>query len=172
MSSSRTAFTSLVLTGLLFPITLQAETVDLEIPAGPVILELYGNIGRTNSGDAARFDMEMLRALPVHALETTTSVTDGVRHFEGFLMRDLLELVSAQGEIVRAIALNDYLIDIPVEDFIQFDVLVAYEMDGEPLHVRDKGPLWIVYPRDDHRELQDIRFDYRWVWQLYRLDIQ
>lgn len=27
-------------------------------------------------------------------------------------------------------------------------------------------------PRDDHAELQDLRYDYRWVWQLDHLEIR
>lgn len=73
---------------------------------------------------------------------------------------------------MTAIALNDYAVDIPTADFYAYDVLVAYRMDGATLNRNDKGPLWIVYPRDDHAALQDIRYDYRWVWQLYRLDVQ
>jgi hypothetical protein len=95
-----------------------------------------------------------------------------VRKFDGFLMRDLLKLVGAEGATVSASALNDYVIEFAAEEFERFDVLVAYEMDGEPLLPSDKGPLWIVYPRDQHPELQDIRYDYRWVWQLRRLDIR
>ncbi|WP_377046978.1 molybdopterin-dependent oxidoreductase [Roseibium salinum] len=99
-------------------------------------------------------------------------MTDGPQHFEGFLMRDLLELVGAKGEIATAHALNDYVIDIPMSDFERFDVLVAMKMNGRRLTARDKGPLWIVYPRDDVGELQDIRYDYRWVWQLDSLTVQ
>ena len=116
--------------------------------------------------------METLKALPAARLETTTAVTDGVRQFDGFLMRDLLDFIGADGSTVTAIALNDYAIDIAVDEFSRFDILVAYEMDGEPLLPSDKGPLWIVYPRDQHAELQDIRYDYRWVWQLRWLDIR
>lgn len=105
-------------------------------------------------------------------METTTVVTDGVKRFDGFLMRDLLAYVGADGGTVTAIALNDYVIDIPMEDFSRFDVLVATSMDGTRLLPSDKGPLWIVYPRDDHQELQDIRYDYRWVWQLIELDVR
>ena len=87
-------------------------------------------------------------------------------------MRDLLALVGARSTTVTASALNDYVIDFAADEFERFDVLVAYEMDGEPLLPSDKGPLWIVYPRDQHAELQDIRYDYRWVWQLRRLDVE
>ena len=37
---------------------------------------------------------------------------------------------------------------------------------------RDKGPVWIVYPRDNHGVLADIRYDMRWVWQLVALHVQ
>lgn len=141
-------------------------------PKAPPILEVRGSASRVDAEGPAQFDMEMLKALPAAKLETTTAVTDGVRRFKGFLMRDLLAHVGAQGTSVTARALNDYAIEIAIEEFDRFDVLVAYEMDGEPLLPSDKGPLWIVYPRDQHAELQDIRFDYRWVWQLRWLEIR
>lgn len=144
----------------------------LAIPEGPFVLEVRGGISRTNIDGAAYFDMEMLKALPSARLETSTAVTDGVRRFGGFLMRDLLAHVGARGSTVIARALNDYMIEIEINEFDRYDVLVAYEMDGEPLLSSDKGPLWIVYPRDQHAALKDIRYDYRWVWQLQRLDIR
>jgi hypothetical protein len=59
-------------------------------PQGEVILRILGNVAQPNAGDEAHFDREMIEALPRHALETTTSVTDGVNLFEGVLMRDIL----------------------------------------------------------------------------------
>ncbi len=150
-----------------------AGTVDtLPSPGDELVLEVHGAILNANREDAALFDMDMLKALPAVQLETTTAVTDGVRRFEGFLMRDLLRQVQATGSTITASALNDYVIEFSADEFDRYDVLVAYEMDGEPLLPSDKGPLWIVYPRDQHLELQDIRYDYRWVWQLRRLDIK
>lgn len=149
-----------------------AQDSSLANPSGEVLLTITGNIEKTNEGDAALFDRDMLQALPERTLETSTVVTDGVKLFEGFLMRDLLDHVEAEGETVTASALNDYIIEIPMEDFRRFDVLVATHMGGKRLSPRDKGPLWIVYPRDAHGELQDIRYDYRWVWQLIELDVK
>lgn len=141
-------------------------------PQGTPVLEVHGSISNANEQGVAIFDMAMLRALPSVRVETTTAVTDRVRSFDGFLMRDLLALVGATGSTIIASALNDYTIEFPADEFHRYDVLVAYEMDGEPLLPSDKGPLWIIYPRDQNLELQDIRYDYRWVWQLRRLDIR
>ncbi|WP_099826497.1 molybdopterin-dependent oxidoreductase [Oceaniglobus indicus] len=135
---------------------------------GDAILRITGNV----TGGAVAFDLDDLHDLPRVTLETSTVVTDGIHRFTGVLMRDLLAGVEADGDTVTATALNDYAVDIPVADFRDYDVIVAYAMDGTPLDRADKGPLWIVYPRDDHTALQDIRYDYRWVWQLARLDIR
>lgn len=150
----------------------QASAAALPVPDSPPLLRVSGEIARTNVGDEAHFDRALLTELPRQRLDTSTVVTDGVNRFEGFLMRDLLEWVGAEGDTAVATALNDYVVDIPLDDFRDFDVVVATHMDGEELTPRDKGPLWIVYPRDDHTALQDIRYDYRWVWQLEHLEIQ
>ena len=72
------------------PLPSPPRRVGVPRPQGPTVLEVQGAIGKTNAEGAALFDMEMLQALPVARLETSTAVTDGVRSFEGFLMRDLL----------------------------------------------------------------------------------
>lgn len=130
----------------------------------------------TLGGAIAGNEVALTRAdfleLSQYQIITTTSVTDGAQTFEGFLIRDLLQAFDADGEVVVARALNDYQIEIPISDFERFDVIGALSMGGVPLSPRDKGPIWIVYPRDDHPELQDIRYDTRWVWQLVSLHVQ
>ncbi len=136
--------------------------------AGEVLLTVTGRVAEAPV-ELTRADLE---ALPQRRLVTATAVTDGRPEFEGFLIRDLLEHLGAEGDSVVALALNDYRAEIPVSDFEDYDVLGALTMDGAQLSPRDKGPVWIVYPRDDHRELQDIRYDMRWVWQLVSLHVK
>lgn len=157
---------------LLSPLTAWATESPLPPPEEEVVLVVAGDIALTNHGDEAHLDKQMLAALPRERLTTHTSVTDGPQTFEGVLARDLLDAVRADGETVTALALNDYRVEIPTADFHDYDVLIADTMNGERLTRRDKGPLWIVYPRDDHPQLQDIRYDYRWIWQLYRLEVE
>ena len=41
---------------------------------------------------------------------------------------------------------NDYAITLPLDD-VQADApLLAFLMDGQPMSLRDKGPVWMVYP--------------------------
>jgi hypothetical protein len=162
---------TLMLVGIL---SLQAFSLEAPLPepTQAVVLTVTGAITNKNEATKALFDWPMLRALPKHSLQTDTSVTSGEQQFTGFLLKDLLQKVGATGKQVTAIALNDYQVTIPIEDFEHFKVIAAYEMNTIPLTPSDKGPLWIVYPRSQHSELRDIRYDYRWVWQLIELRVE
>lgn len=150
-----------------------AHAAGIGSPTGLVVLEISGKLKVSNSGTSAVFDIEMLQGLGMRVVKTSTVWTDGGPHlFEGVLARDVLAAVGAQdARTVTVRALNDYSIEIPVSDFYEHDVILAMRMDGRQLTARDKGPLWIVYPRDGYPELQDERVDQRWVWQVKQLEV-
>ncbi|QIL78514.1 molybdopterin-dependent oxidoreductase [Diaphorobacter sp. HDW4A] len=116
-----------------------------------------------------------LASLPQQSVRTVTAWTDGVKTFTGPLMTDVFKAVGISlrsGSIVQAKALNGYVITIPSEDFVRWPVIVAWSMDGSVLTRRDKGPLWIVYPRSSDSTLRDAKYDHRWAWQLRQLTVQ
>jgi hypothetical protein len=69
-------------------------------------------------------------------------------------------------------ALNDYRIEIPMDDLISYPVLFALSMNGQRLTARDKGPVWIVYPRDQYAELHGEKARSRSVWQLIGIEFK
>ena len=80
--------------------------------------------------------------------------------------------VGATGGRVTAIALNDYACELPIEDFAKYNVIPALERDGQYMPVRDKGPLFFVYPYDNSPELRSQKFYSRSVWQVSRLVVK
>ena len=68
-----------------------------------------------------------------------------------------------------ASSLNDYETKIPMHDFVRFGVLLALKRNGEYMPVREKGPLFIVYPFDSEPELKSQKYYGRSAWQLARL---
>jgi hypothetical protein len=156
--------------GAVIPAARAAE--PLARPSGPVLLTVTGAIARTNGPAGADFDQAMLEALGVEHLTTTTNWTDGKAVFDGVPLSKILQAVGASGTTVVAIALDEYSIEIPVEHFARYNVLLAMRMNGRPLPPNDKGPLWIVYPRDDHAELRNPAYNAYWVWQLRTLNVR
>ena len=145
---------------------------DLPRPKDRVILTIAGAITRTNAPGQAEFDLAMLEQLGLTRLRTWTPWTEGEPEFEGVPARRLMAAVGATGTTVRAVALNDFESAIPLADFERYPVLLATRVDGEQLQVRDKGPIWIVYPWSDHPELDDLPTRRKSVWQLRSLHVQ
>lgn len=145
---------------------------ELAKPKGKVLLTVSGAVANHNAGDKAEFDFDMLKALGVSKIETTTAWTKGQKSFEGVLLKTLAETVGAEGTTAEVVALNDYKVDIPVQDFSDYPVILAYRMDGERLKIRDKGPLWIIYPEDEHPELKNKQTQAKWVWQVKAINFK
>lgn len=161
-----------VVAATLFFLPHAAADEALRAPTGRVILTISGNISRTNSGDKAEFDLDMLQALGTRTLAITTSWTDGIQNFSGATMRDLMETVGAKGKTVEAVALNDYTYTIEIEDFSLYPVILATKLNGNILKVRDKGPLWIIYPLDRFTDIERNSIERRMVWQLRHLIVK
>ncbi|MCA8927267.1 MAG: molybdopterin-dependent oxidoreductase [Alphaproteobacteria bacterium] len=138
---------------------------------GEVLLTINGAIAGGGDDGASTFDRARLEALPRTVFRTTTIWTDGVQTFEGVSLAVLLDAVGAKGTVIRAYALNDYHIDIPVSDAVSGGPIVAYLRNGSPMPRRDKGPLWVVYPYDSNVMYRTESVYARSIWQLDRMEI-
>ncbi len=143
----------------------------LERPTGAVLLTLSGQIRNPNEGSKAQFDMPMLERLPQTSFSTRTPWYSQARQFTGPLLREVLRAAGAHGTVLRARALNDYRVDIPFDDAQRFDLIVARLLDGAPMPVRDKGPLFVVYPFDAQPELRNAVYYSRSAWQLRSIEV-
>ncbi len=140
-------------------------------PKGRVVLTIGGKISLANKGKDAVFDMAMLEALPQHSFTTRTPWYDKPVKFTGPRLADVLAAVKAQGQTIHASAINDYTIRIPMTDVAE-GVIVARLLDDKPMAVRDKGPLFVVYPFDSKAELRSSTYYERSIWQLKRMSVE
>ena len=144
----------------------------LPAPTGPVILTIDGAIRITTDGTEAALDREMLTGLGMQSLTTTNPFVKGVQTYEGVLLSKVLDLVGARGDAIAATALDGYSVDIPVADVRSYPILLALKWNGEFMRVRDKGPLWVIYPIDQNSELNTEAHASRSIWQLTRLTLK
>ena len=148
-----------------------AAAAGLPAPTGEVVLTVSGKIATTNAGATATFDMAMLEALPSRATETETPWTKGKVAFRGPLGSALLDQIGATGTTLKITALNDYAVEVPIEDFRKWPVILATRRDGKPMPVRDKGPIFVIYPFDlDHSLYNELIFS-RSAWQVKSIEV-
>jgi hypothetical protein len=140
-------------------------------PAGKVLLSISGKISVTNVDGTAKFDRDMLEGVGVTVFTTMTPWYDVPMTFEGIRLDQLMRVVGATGEQLRAKALDDYTTEIPIVDFATYHPILAIKRNGDYLPVKDKGPLFIVYPFDSNPELKHQRFYSRCAWQVAQMTV-
>lgn len=127
----------------------------------------------TRPGVEAVFTEADLLAMRQVTIRTRTEFTDGVVEFVGPLARNALAAIPVGGATqIHLVAANDYAYDIPISDLTEFDVILALFANGQRLSRRDKGPIWLMYPLDDHPELNEAKYNHRLVWQLTRMELR
>lgn len=113
-----------------------------------------------------------LEALGLATIKTTTPWHDGVQIFEGVPLDKLMKAVEAKGTKVNVVALNRYTMEIPIADFAAHGVILATRHNGQPMAVRDKGPLFVIYPYDEKPELRTETYYGRSVWQVRSITVE
>ncbi|MFT6654314.1 molybdopterin-dependent oxidoreductase [Marinomonas primoryensis] len=151
--------------------SLQAK--ELSIPTGRVILTVTGAISNTNTANkTAEFDRQMLMDLDVITQQTETPWTEGIDTYKGPLLRSLLAVVGAKSDTLFVQALNDYNALVPVQDSYDYNLILAMEMNGKPMGVRNKGPLFLLYPFKESPELNNEVIHNRSVWQIKAINVE
>lgn len=119
------------------------------------------------------FTLEEILAMPQTTVVTENDYVDEATTFQGPSLRSVLEKVDvAQDASLKMVALNDFSSDVPAADAFEYDVILAVLLNGEAMSVRDKGPIWVIYPMDDNPELQDDMYNNRLVWQLKSISVE
>lgn len=142
----------------------------LDAPETVAILTIDGDIGVMNDGKTAVYDRAMLERLDWREIDSYTDFTKGLQHFAGPTLSSLLKELGVSGGTLHAIALDDYVMEIPVSDAAEFNVILALEHNGKPMRVRQKGPIWIVYPAEVPEQVNELHSS-RMVWQLKRITV-
>ena len=139
-------------------------------PTGEVLLTVSGTIAETNTADGRlELDQAMLEALPQNTITTSTTWTEGTPKFQGVLVKDLIEAVGATGSTITLTAANDYQISIPMADVQDDAPLLSYLMNDNVMSLRDKGPVWMVYPYDADAKYRTEETYSRSIWQLTQI---
>jgi hypothetical protein len=156
----------MVLVGALGPAG-RGATAEAPIDS-TVILTIDGKLA---DGKPVTFTQAALEGLGVRTIRTTTPWHQGVQTFEGVPLDRLMQAIGARGGLVHVVALNKYQTDIPVADFSTYGPILALKRDGHYMAVKDKGPLFVIYPFDDRPELKTEQYYGRAAWQVRSMTI-
>ncbi|RPE70908.1 hypothetical protein EDD53_0017 [Pacificibacter maritimus] len=145
----------LMVSALCLPVTAFAQEVVLTVNQGE---------------ESVALTMEDLKSMPFDEFATTTQWTQGgMQVFKGVSLKDFVARFDVTEGTMRATAINDYTVEIPVSDAVENGPIIAYALNGEAMSVRENGPLWVIYPFDQNEEYQSEIYYSRSIWQLDRV---
>jgi hypothetical protein len=146
-----------------------AEVARAHIPAAPAAKL---RVVRRAPAEPLTYDLRALEALGLSTIATAVPWDSQPRHWEGVSLKRLLVQAQAQGRPVLVKALNDYSAKLPWSDMDQYDPILAWRRDGQPIAVRDKGPLLVIYPFKRFPQLEGHVYTGRSVWHVTEIVVE
>ena len=143
---------------------------ELPAPTGKVILTITGAIENHTSDGKIEMDLAQLEALESRETVTSNPWYDGPQTFKGALGTAFLDYVGAKGTMMRVTAINDFVAEVPVEDLQKYPVILATRLNGEEIPIRSKGPIFIIYPFNEFKELDNNMIYARSAWQVAKIE--
>ncbi|CAK1693366.1 hypothetical protein FB440_1325 [Vibrio crassostreae] len=118
-------------------------------------------------GQKHQISRDQLLQLPQKEITTSLPWVDGELVYSGVTLQTVLETMDLPiASQVTFVALNDYKIAVPKEDFYDYQPIIAIKQDGELMSVRDKGPYWLIYPLSTRPDIDNTDFHAKMIWQI------
>jgi len=119
-------------------------------------------------GSTRKLTLQDMDALPQITIRTKTPWHQGEQIFAGPALLALIRSHKIEGKLLLAEAINDYHALIPADELTAEYPILATRRNGKTMSVRDKGPVFIIYPYSSMGRTQ-ARILSQSVWQLVRL---
>lgn len=144
-------------------------------PDDEIILKISGEIDNPNAGQDLVLDMATLEQL---GLVEYTIADPWLNHEEvaytGVLLADLLELAGLPESAtnIHIVALDDYAVDIALEDVQKWPIMIATRTDGKYMSIENSGPTRVVFPFHAHPEIDEDIYKVLMIWNLRDVEVQ
>ena len=120
-----------------------------------------------HSGKKRELSREQLLQLPQTEITTVHPWSEGEFVYSGVTLQVVLEAMDLRiPPFVTIVALNDYKVVVPQEDFYNYQPIIAIKQNGEFMSVRDKGPYWLIYPLSSKPDINRTDFHAKMIWQI------
>lgn len=166
-----------------------APAADLKAPAGAVILTVGGKIANANRppfdahvdgifkfhdrkfDKAAAFDIAMLEALGTKTATIAYAKWPKTLTFSGPLLSDVLKAAGFEGADITTLALDGFGTKIDKAALAAHEWILATRVDGKPLAIGQRGPLWLVFDPPGDRPATEEE-EGMWPWALFYMEAE
>jgi hypothetical protein len=112
-----------------------------------------------------------LLTLPQVSFTTSTPWTETPATFSGPTLDSVLRYYNIREGVLMLTAVNRYEIEVPWDYIEDSSPIIANRINGEPFSIREKGPLWLIFPFDADQRYRSFEAHSMAIWQLIRIDV-
>jgi hypothetical protein len=143
-------------------------------PTEAVVVRVSGALTNTNDGDALVLDLATIEQMGVVRYLVHDPWLDEDLEFSGVLLSTFLDVLGAspEAQAVHFVAIDDYAVDITVEDIRRWPILLATRTNGAPMSLEDKGPTRVIFPYDQVAEIDQLLYKDLWIWQIAEIEVR
>jgi hypothetical protein len=137
------------------------------------LLEISGLVKPNSPRGSFLFSEKDFLKLKAVKLVTATAWTPR-SEFVGPELSTVLAAAGVQSDAteMRFYAIDAYEITIPISDLTKYRPVMAHTQNGERLVVSTRGPVFLVYPRDQYPELTAIKGQAQFVWMVCKIVVK
>ncbi len=149
------------------------EGASLPDPNGAVILTVSGAITAPSGDSSLAFDMKTLEQLGLARYSVYDPWFEVEASYTGVLMSDLIAFagVSDSATTVHMEALDDYQVDIPIDEIRRWPILLVTRTNGEYMTVANAGPTRIIFPNDSY-PIDPSTHNDLWIWSVRSIEVR
>lgn len=146
-----------------------SELPKIALPAEPV-LWVDGAITNTNSGERLLLDLAGIEGLDTTSIELFEPFDERRSEFTGVSLEAIVAAIgpSAGATSLHLTALDDYEVDISLQDVARGGILLATRQSGQPIAVDHGGPIRIVF-RDGVASGKNLD---QWIWSVRSISVR
>lgn len=131
-----------------------------QVFSGPALIDVLAAAGLDNSNPC----------IADHSAELAQSEGLIARVLGFFGLGGETEDTALTAPSLRMIAANDYAVEMPCTAMTPDYPIVANRINGAHFSIRDKGPLWVVFPYDSSPDLRTETIYAYSIWQLVEIE--
>lgn len=125
--------------------------------------------------------LDAINSLQQHSLKTVAEYDEAEHSLRGPLLENILQAAGvdmaqaiAQGHWLTLQGIDGYRTQMPVAQAVRWRIMLATQMDGQPLAMDGVGPLWTMFAPEQIAELTQLPIKERFqaaVWGLYFIQV-
>ena len=133
-----------------------------------VLLGIHSNSEQVSE----QYTLGQLQQLPQYEMRVKLPWTNETHTYSGPYLEDVLLMANVSGQWLTMYALDHYQISFHFQRIKKYKPILALRIDEKLLTIRTKGPLWVILPMSEYKELNAAIYHDFMVWQLVKINVE